>query len=730
MIGLRFPSLYRRIFILYITFFLVLSLLTLPLNRIFLSTLEKETIKSSQEVLENGLIELETELDNVFKIGSALYSDLNFYRLTTIAPNAVEPPPGVVSIIRNLQTEYQNFYSLLNIASDFGMVLPNSMVLSPSRVHMPGEDFYGKYFQLSPYATMEEWVEALKSNRQQHLLTVAPVSTFTGIQLSQPRESLVFAVSLPLTRNWRTFCYAILPTDAVCASLALEEMLENGELTLTDETGSVLIHQSRQAIESGVSIQARSDKYRLTAHMSINRNYFHAQMENIRRLIRLFFAAYLLAGIALVIFFTLRNGKPMVRVLHAANAVDGMDKNEQEDAYAYMERFIHQVDSRLKENRLALANQEILIKENLMERMLRQQLYFSHSQEMARTYFPDFPLPCQMALIRLDESSRINELPLQRFSNLQVCLRRIVSSHLSARSILHFTAGSLVVLQPAQEQLCERYRPIIAAIAEELDYDAQVCISLPFDTLQETNAVFMRLRHMLRFSLSTDRVILEDAIGKAQVYEGNQHSTRFYEMLSRGRLPQALEALDDELAAFRQLGAADESSVQQLFYAYRMILCRMLQYGSLSPEEIPLPAYDASATLDQLFSGVRRAAGQICEALSRRTAEAHSDQEAAVLSAIEGELSNPSLGIEFIMERFSLSEKRAQQLMRSATGMTFFEYLNHKRMERAKALLEETDIPIQEVSASCGYASVNTFYKAFQRAYAMAPNAMRKKARA
>ena len=284
---MRFPSLYRRIFILYVSFFIVLSLLILPLNQISLSTLENEAIKSSQEILETGLIQLEEELDNVFKIGSALFYDLNFYRLNTIPSDAVQPPLEVVSTIRNLQTEYQNFFSLLNITSDFGMVLPNSMILSPSRVYMPGEDFYGVYFKLSPYDTMDEWVQTLKSNRQNYLLTVAPVSTFSGLHLSRPQDSLVFAVSLPLNRNWRTFCYAILPINAVSASLALEEMLENGELTLTDGDGNVLIHQSNQGIQSAVSIQARSDKYKLTAHMSINREYFHSQMESFRNLIML-----------------------------------------------------------------------------------------------------------------------------------------------------------------------------------------------------------------------------------------------------------------------------------------------------------------------------------------------------------------------------------------------------------------------------------------------------------
>jgi len=726
---LRFPSLYRRIFILYISFFLVLSLLLVPLNQIFLSTLEEETIKSSGEVLETGLAQLETELDNVFKIGSALFYDPNFYRLASIPADTVQPPLDVVSTIRNFQTEYQHFFSLLNMTSDFGMVMPNSLVLSSSRVHMPGEAFYGVYFWLSPYATMDEWVQTLKSNRLNYFLTASSVSTFSGMQLSQPEDALVFAVSLPLNRNWSTFCYAVLPIDTVSGALALEEMLANGELTLTDAAGNVLIHRSGAVAESAVSIEATSYKYNLTAHMSIDQDYFHSQMKGFRQLIWLFFAAYLLVGIALVIFFTMRNGKPLLRVLYAANAVDGMDQNDQEDAYAYMERFIQQVDSQLKENSLALANQEILIKENLMERMLRQQLYFSRSQEMARTYFPDFPLPCQMALIRLDESSRINELPLQSFSNLQVCLRRIVAAHLSPKAVLHFTAGSLVVMQPAQEQLCEHYRPIIDAIADELDYEAQICISRSFDNLEEINAVFMRLRHILRFSGLQDHIIMEDAIEKGQRYEADQFSTRFYEMLSRGRLPQALEALDDELSSFSQMGATDEASVQQLFYTYRLLLCRVIQYGSLQSEEIPLPAYDAAATLEQLFAGVRQAAGAICDALSRRTAEAHSDQEAAVLSAIESEISNPGLGIEYIMEKFALSEKRAQQMMRSATGMTFFEYLNHQRMQRAKRMLEETDVPIQEICSACGYASVNTFYKAFQRAFAMAPNAMRKKAR-
>ena len=53
------------------------------------------------------------------------------------------------------------------------------------------------------------------------------------------------------------------------------------------------------------------------------------------------------------------------------------------------------------------------------------------------------------------------------------------------------------------------------------------------------------------------------------------------------------------------------------------------------------------------------------------------------------------------------------------------DYVNTQRMERARQLLCNTNMPIQEVYTACGYSSANTFYKAFQRTYSVTPKAMR-----
>ena len=77
------------------------------------------------------------------------------------------------------------------------------------------------------------------------------------------------------------------------------------------------------------------------------------------------------------------------------------------------------------------------------------------------------------------------------------------------------------------------------------------------------------------------------------------------------------------------------------------------------------------------------------------------------------------------MEMFGISNRALQSLMRQATGTTFMDYVNTQRMERAKHLLCNSDMPIQDVCTACGYASVNTFYKAFQRTFSLTPKAMR-----
>ena len=61
--------------------------------------------------------------------------------------------------------------------------------------------------------------------------------------------------------------------------------------------------------------------------------------------------------------------------------------------------------------------------------------------------------------------------------------------------------------------------------------------------------------------------------------------------------------------------------------------------------------------------------------------------------------------------------------------MTVFERLTHCRMQRARQLLEETDLLVQDVATESGYESVTGFVFAFKRMHKVSPQRWRNKFR-
>ncbi|MEO6724858.1 MAG: helix-turn-helix transcriptional regulator [Blastocatellia bacterium] len=76
-----------------------------------------------------------------------------------------------------------------------------------------------------------------------------------------------------------------------------------------------------------------------------------------------------------------------------------------------------------------------------------------------------------------------------------------------------------------------------------------------------------------------------------------------------------------------------------------------------------------------------------------------------------------------------LSEFHFARMFKKITGTTPHAYLAGLRIERARRLLAESDLPITEVGTQVGYASQSHFTKVFREATGMTPHAFRRAAR-
>ena len=66
------------------------------------------------------------------------------------------------------------------------------------------------------------------------------------------------------------------------------------------------------------------------------------------------------------------------------------------------------------------------------------------------------------------------------------------------------------------------------------------------------------------------------------------------------------------------------------------------------------------------------------------------------------------------------------KLFKEEKGETFINFVSDKRLEKARQLLESTDLSIKEITAEVGYNDQNYFSRIFKNKYGLSPKEYRK----
>ena len=83
------------------------------------------------------------------------------------------------------------------------------------------------------------------------------------------------------------------------------------------------------------------------------------------------------------------------------------------------------------------------------------------------------------------------------------------------------------------------------------------------------------------------------------------------------------------------------------------------------------------------------------------------------------------LSLEGIIRMCATSRTQFCKLFKNETGLTFNDYLNRKRIQRALALIKSGE-KITDVAYMCGYSEFSTFYRNFKKFTGSQPNQYQK----
>lgn len=91
-----------------------------------------------------------------------------------------------------------------------------------------------------------------------------------------------------------------------------------------------------------------------------------------------------------------------------------------------------------------------------------------------------------------------------------------------------------------------------------------------------------------------------------------------------------------------------------------------------------------------------------------------------VLQFMDQNLSR-NMTISELSQRACLSETQFKKLFREQLGQAVMQYVAQKRMEKAKALLQHTDYPVQLIAEQVGYTDLSAFSRRFSACFGLTP---------
>jgi transcriptional regulator GlxA family with amidase domain len=88
--------------------------------------------------------------------------------------------------------------------------------------------------------------------------------------------------------------------------------------------------------------------------------------------------------------------------------------------------------------------------------------------------------------------------------------------------------------------------------------------------------------------------------------------------------------------------------------------------------------------------------------------------DARIRDALDYTVQRMDLNLEAVCKHVGMSVRSLRRHLKAETGMTWEDYRHRSRLLQAISLLSETDEPVSEIAARCGFESPSAFARVFR----------------
>ena len=286
------------------------------------------------------------------------------------------------------------------------------------------------------------------------------------------------------------------------------------------------------------------------------------------------------------------------------------------------------------------------------------------------------------------------------------------------------------------ERICLISKDIQEAIRKAINNTCTVYIGTPVDSLLKLNRAYEDVLHLKneRFYMQ-DEIILVSAKKEYAEDFDSYYVNSFIKELENGlceqnaeKLPQLTAALFEkaakELVSADSVRAAAERAVISMIHGLEKGVC---PHKQIIPDNFSVMirnidnATELKELLDSYLSGT-------AEIMKKNMAYASSPEISKIIRYVSTHL-DEDISLDSIAAYVNMNSSYFSRHFKNKTGSNFVDFLSNMRIEKAKELLLETGLSIDEISYRVGHVNKAYFTKVFKKITGQNPGEFRKKVR-
>lgn len=748
----RSKRIYIRFVLAYMSFFLLVLLLTILLHYASIKVIEQYALDSAISLLSQSRDTVDFQLQQLSGIVDRFAED---YNVQAFLPVKKPLRDGDYNTLRNLYTKLPTADLNNSILYRLFVYFPNSDVLvstitATSRV----ESLYGYYFK---------YEEASWEDLKEEVSSVTAYSTFWT-----PRSMSVEGTNVSAVTYIRSilsshsvgiggYVLALIKEEELVAKLDNQFIRDGGLSSIIDSKGKTIVgvdYGGFGAVELALP-DSNQGSFRteiggvemLVTHTASNVNDWRyvsviptrAVTEPVRAVTRTFvlvlLAAFIVWGIASLLMAG-RNSRPIsdiTRLLIPEAEKQGVPPGNEFD---FIRGTITRLISANESLTADMKQQKALVRNTFFERLLNNlfinKTEITHHMEHAGVVFMGDSFRVILVKIK-GYYGQVTKEMLDEINKLRVLIISLMGERLGNSAHLHQVDDDTLAVILSKENI-----DFLSEISRIQDVFNKYRIIAAFGVGMQHECV-----NTIWKSYNEARKALEGKDGNLYLYEDIQQSgdEYSYPLQTESRLT-TLVKLGESTAVEEMLETLHvDNFVKRKLTEERASLLIGEISGTITKlaDESSEFAEDYRQELKAAVRGVMalnadeaafREASQLLLNMSnyitKRQEMRRSGIKDEMLEYLQSHFEDPELCLYSVATRFGLAEKYFSHFFKEQTGENFSSCLEKIRMEKTRILLNDGMCPIAEIAAQVGYVNMNTFYKAFKRTFGVSPSNYKK----